>query len=302
MSWQAKGSQDDVVTLNYRWLGPAGTSSDHDGPPHDERWVEAGTVVLLHGFTQNLGCWGRFGPSLADRLTDRFPVLAIDAPGHGGSGYDTADLWTTADLIVDTVTHAGGGSRPASMILIGYSMGGRTALHLALAHPERVSALVVIGATAGIAGNAERRRRRRADETLARRFENEPLDEMLRWWLDRPLFAGLPAGVAGLEQRRSNRPDGLAASLRSCGTGAQHSLWDRLHELPMPVLVLHGSGDAKFAAIGAAMADVIGSGAELVSIEGTHAVHLEQPESTAEAVVAFLSRRLGRGRGSISER
>ncbi len=291
-----------MVTLNYRWLGPGGTSSDHGGPDRDGRRAEAGTVVLLHGFTQNLGCWGRFGPSLADRLIDRFPVLAIDAPGHGGSGHDTADLWTSADLIVDAVTHAGGGTRPASMVLLGYSMGGRIALHLALAHRERVSALVVIGATAGIADNDQRRQRRLADETLARRFESEPLDEMLRWWLDRPLFAGLPAGAAGLEQRRSNRPDGLAASLRSCGTGAQHSLWDRLDELTMPVLVLHGSRDAKFAAIGAAMADAIGSGAELESIEGTHAVHLEQPEATAEAVVAFLNRRLGRRGGPISER
>lgn len=300
MSWHAKASQDEVVTLNNRWLGPVPACPGDGDRAGDERRVQPTTVVLLHGFTQNIECWGRFGSLLTTGLPDRFPVLAIDAPGHGGSGHDTADLWTTADLVVDTVRHAGGLRRPPSMVPIGYSMGGRSALHIALAHPERVRVLVLIGATAGIVDDDQRRERRLADERLAGRFENEPLDQMLRWWLDRPLFAGLSDDTAGFEPRRSNRRDGLAASLRACGTGAQQSLWDRLDKLTMPVLMVHGSRDTKFAAIAAAMADLIGGEAEVTSIDGSHAVHLEQPESTAEAIVAFLSRRLGGGERLIS--
>lgn len=257
---------------------------------------------MLHGFTQNAECWGRFGSTLAARLAGRCGLLAVDAPGHGRSGHDTANLWTTADLVVETVDLAEGGTGPVPMMLVGYSMGGRAALHIALAYRERVAALVLIGATAGIATEDQRRQRRMADEDLARRFETEPLDDTLRWWLDRPLFARLSTEAAGLELRRSNRPAGLAASLRHCGTGAQDPLWSRLGQLTMPVLVVHGSHDTKFGAIGAAMADAVGPGAEMVSIEGTHAVHLEQPEATVDAIARFLDLRLDRGRGAISER
>lgn len=289
------------MTLNYRWLGPDSTPSADHQAPLGARSAETGTAVLLHGFTQNVDCWGGFASSLTAGLAGRFDPLAIDAPGHGRSGHDNADPWTAAELIMATTARAQGQTDPAPVVVVGYSMGGRLGLHIALAHQELVTALVLIGATAGIADDRQRQRRRVADDALARRFETEPLDEMVRWWLDRPLFARLPSEAAALDQRLLNRPEGLAASLRHCGTGAQDSLWERLGELTMPVLVVHGSYDAKFQAIGARLVDAIGSRSELVSIEGGHAVHLEQPKATSELVVRFLERRLESGVGPVDE-
>ena len=89
-------------------------------------------------------------------------------------------------------------------------------------------------------------------------LEREGLDAFLQQWLAQPLFASLPSRAAGLDDRRRNTVDGLAWSLRSCGTGAQQPLWDRLGSLAMPVLVMAGEHDERFAAIGRRMVQAMG--------------------------------------------
>ncbi len=257
-------------------------------PLHTRAWPGDGfggpTIVLLHGFTQNTDCWGLF----ADELAADHRVLAVDAPGHGRSGHDDADLWRAADLIAATV------EPHAPVVVVGYSMGGRMALHLALAHPTIVAGLVLIGATAGIDDDAERAVRRAADEQLANRIESEPLDDFIDSWLANPLFAGLDADAACRNRRLQNRPAGLAASLRRCGTGSQTPLWNRLPELAGPVLLIAGSRDSKFSALAERMAAAMTSAAVTVaSVEATHAVHLEQPARTVAVIDEWLADRFG---------
>lgn len=258
-------------------------------PLHVRAWEQTEstpTIVLLHGFTQNADCWGPF----ADELAAAHRVIAVDAPGHGRSDHDDADLWTAADLVAATVT----GSTPDPVVVVGYSMGGRTALHLALTHPSLVAGLVLIGATAGIDDDAERAVRRAADERLATRIEAEPLPEFIDAWLADPLFAGLSAETACREARLTNRPDGLAASLRHCGTGTQEPLWDRLGELTMPVLVIAGRDDAKFTALAERLGGAMSAApVRVIAIDGTHAVHLERPTATATAISAWLADAIG---------
>jgi 2-succinyl-6-hydroxy-2,4-cyclohexadiene-1-carboxylate synthase len=233
-------------------------------------------LVLAHGFTQNARCWGPF----ADRLASHHELVLVDAPGHGRSGHDEADLWTSADLL----TEAGG---PA--VYVGYSMGGRTALHGALAHPDRVRGLVLIGATAGLVSEEERADRRRADAELADHLVAVGLPAFLDRWLSQPLFAGLDEQAAAREARLANRPDGLAASLRACGTGSQEPLWDRLARLAMPVLLVVGDRDRKFSELARRMAGAMtGTDPEVLSLPGTHAVHLENPDACADAIEARI--------------
>lgn len=248
---------------------------------HSERIGTGPRIVMAHGFTQNRNCWG----PLAQDLARDHEVIVVDCPGHGESAHDDSGLWDAGRLLVEV-----GGAAT----YVGYSMGGRVALHAALASSPSVSSavrrLVLIGATAGIDDADNRAERRQKDSALADRLLSEDLSVFIDSWLALPLFAGLTDETACRDQRLENRPAGLAASLMNCGTGTQEPLWDRLGELRSPLLVLAGQGDSKFAAIGRRIVqEAVNAEAELQTPEGTHAIHLEQPAVVANAIRAFIA-------------
>src|SRR5690606_35878116 len=111
---------------------------------------------------------------------------------------------------------------------VGYSMGGRLVLQAALSRPELVERLVLIGATPGIEDAGERAERRARDDELAAHVVEVGVDAFIDEWVAQPMFAGLPVDSDCDAARRANTAEGLAASLRGCGTGAQPSLWGRL--------------------------------------------------------------------------
>lgn len=176
---------------------------------------------------------------------------------------------------------------PASWL--GYSMGGRYALHVALRRPDVVERLVLVSTTAGIEDPSERAARRHADDSLAARIEAEGLEPFLRWWLGQPLFVSLPREAAEIESRLDGSPAGLASSLRLAGTGTQEPLWARLSGLSMPVLVIAGELDSKYRDLAHRLGRAIGEGATVRIIEGAgHACHLEKPGPFVEAVTGWL--------------
>lgn len=241
------------------------------------RQGEGSPVVLVHGFTQTSQSW----QPITDELARDHRVVTVDAPGHGRSAEVHVDLEDGARLL----GQAGGVAS-----YIGYSMGGRLCLHLALREPSLVRALVLLGATAGLDDATERVARRDADEALARGLEADGLDAFLERWLAQPLFAHLSSAATGLEARRQNTVAGLASSLRLAGTGTQDPpLWDRLAELAMPVLVVAGEHDLKFRTIGDRLTASIGSNARMETIAGAgHAAHIEKPGPFLDIVRPFL--------------
>jgi len=247
------------------------------------RQISARRVVLVHGFTQTAASWHR----VVAALGDRYEVVTVDLPGHGSSSARAvADLSEAASVVGD----AGGRAS-----YVGYSLGGRCCLTLALEHPELVDALVLVGATAGILDEAERAGRRAADEALAGRLEAADgrahgLEDFLRDWLAGPLFAHLDAEQADVPSRLANTPRGLAASLRTMGTGTQAPSYDRLAGLEMPVTLVTGATDERFGALARQMAAAIGPNAHHEVVPGVgHAVPFEAPDAFA----ALLARCLG---------
>ena len=237
-----------------------------------------GTLVLVHGFTQTARCWGPIDDDLA---TDHDLVL-VDAPGHGGSAAADLDLVDGGRALAD----AGG-----TATYLGYSMGARLCLHTALAHPERVTRLVLVSGTGGLDGADEREERRRSDEALADHLVAIGVPAFVDEWLALPLFAGLPPERAHRDERLANTPAGLASSLRRAGTGTQEPLWDRLGHLTVPVLVVAGADDPKFIGLAERLAAAIGSSAELAVVPGAgHTVHLEQPERFLARLRDWLTR------------
>lgn len=235
-------------------------------------------VVLLHGFTQSGRSWAPIEGGLADSRA----VTTIDAPGHGRSADVEADLETGADLMYEVV--------PGPAAWVGYSMGGRYALHVALRHPDVVTKMVLVSTTAGIDDARQRADRRQSDSALADRAEREGLEPFVRWWLEQPLFASLPSSSADVESRLGGTASGLASSLRLAGAGSQAPLWNRLGALSrVPVLVVAGERDQKYVDLGRRLVESIGDGASLHVVEGAgHACHLEAPDRFLDAVVPFL--------------
>lgn len=242
-------------------------------------------LVLAHGFTQTARVWGSIDLDLAGD----HQVVALDMPGHAGSTPLAGSLTEGAGWLGDS---GGPGS------YLGYSMGARYCLHLALARPDLVERLVLISGTAGIEDPDERRSRRRADEALAAELDPPasstspavPVEAFVRRWLKGPLFSGIDDDRNGLEERLRNTGPGLASSLRTAGTGTQDPLWDRLHELTMPVLIITGGDDVKFTRVGGRMAAAIGPHASHRVLAGAgHAPHLQQPSEVSGLVRSHLA-------------
>lgn len=253
------------------------TAVDDPVPGHRRRG-DGPSVVLLHGFTQTGLSWS----PVADLLDSRFDLFAPDAPGHGRSDELRSTISGYAARLADEL--------PPS-VYVGYSMGGRTALHVAIRHPERVRGLVLIGATPGLDSEQDRADRRAADEELAARLLASTLDVFLHDWLTQPLFSTLPVTAWNLDDRRRNSSRGLSSSLRLAGTGSQDSLWTRLGEISCPTVLVTGERDVKFTAIAERMTTLMMATTEHLVIPGLgHAVHLEDPNKVAD-IVNDLTRR-----------
>jgi 2-succinyl-6-hydroxy-2,4-cyclohexadiene-1-carboxylate synthase len=210
-------------------------------------------------------------------------VVSLDAPGHGRSAAVEADLPTGADMMVSAAVEVTRG--PATWL--GYSMGGRYALQVALRHPVAVRRLILVSTTAGIEDEEERARRRRSDLAMADDVPRMGLEAFVSWWLAQPMFEGLsPAAVEG---RLDGTAAGLAASLRLAGAGTQEPVWDRLKSLKMPVLVVAGELDPKYTELASRLVSEIGDNASLALMEGAgHACHLEKPGQFVVMVTSWL--------------
>jgi len=233
-------------------------------------------VVLLHGFSGTRRAWD----GVAGRLDrERYLPLALDLPGHGAEAGARRPI-TFASCVESVLARA-----PERFLLCGYSLGGRVALHVALAAPKRVAGLALVACNPGIEDERERAARRASDEELARELEAGPFEDFIERWRTQPLFAADPAAVGALARadQRRNRPDALAAVLRGLGAGTMEPVWSRLGELAMPVAVIVGERDSKFVAIGRRIATVLPR-VELSIVAGGHGLPLENPDAVARAI------------------
>ena len=214
-------------------------------------------------------------------MTSTFTPLCLDAPGHGNNTNGARTLPQCADSIAASMT-AG--------ILVGYSMGARMALHVALQHPKMVTQLVLISGTPGLKTESERAARQESDNELAERIETIGLSAFLDEWLALPIFSGLSTETNQRNDRLRNTTQGLADSLRFAGTGTQESQWSNLHQLSIPVHLIVGELDEKFTSIAREMNPLISS-SELTVVENAgHTVHLEDPVATGQLLDSIILR------------
>jgi 2-succinyl-6-hydroxy-2,4-cyclohexadiene-1-carboxylate synthase len=232
-------------------------------------------IVLLHGFTHTGASWDRVRAA----LPERYRAFTPDIRGHGAAAEIRP---VTLHAVLEDLACAA----PENFTLAGYSMGGRISLHAALALAPRVTGLVLIGASPGIADPEQRAARQRADERLAAEIEASTIEEFAERWSKTPLLRGLApdVAVAVRADRRRSTPAGLASALRGLGTGTLPSLWEKLSAVSAPVTLVVGERDDKFREIAASMAALLPR-AEVAVVPGSgHAAHLEAPERVAGTI------------------
>jgi len=245
-------------------------------------------LLLLHGFTGRGTAWGAHATAFART----FRVITVDLPGHGRTGTAAPGRMTverTADDLAAILRQTG--AAPADVL--GYSLGARIALRLAVAHPAVVGRLILESPSAGLATARERLTRRAADDELAARIARDGVDAFVTGWEGRPVFASHaslpPVRAARLRAMRlANDPSGLAASLRGAGQGSMEPLFDRLARVTTQTLVMAGALDT----LGRARAEQVARGIrgarlEIIDTAG-HTPHEEQPRVFRRLALDFL--------------
>jgi len=226
-------------------------------------------VVLVPGFTQTASSWRRS----ADVVRTSCDVRSLEVPPPG-------TFASTARAI---------GAAGDRAIYVGYSMGGRLCLRLALDQPELVRGLVLVSTSPGIVDREERAARVEADELLADSVERDGVGAFLESWLAQPMFASVPPEAPGLADRRRLTPEFLAACLRRLGAGAMEPMWSEVPRLTMPVLLVTGTRDEKYTAIARRMLERMHPQVGFVQLDGGHALPLEQPEVLGGLITAFAT-------------
>ena len=257
---------------------------------HVEQCGDGFPLVLLHGFTGAASTWRPFCPMWGNHSA----LLMVDLIGHGETEspgdmaqYDIKKAANDLKLLLDQL-----GIEKTDML--GYSMGGRTAITFASMYPERIRKLVLESTTPGLENPADREARVEQDHKLAMKIETEGLEKFIDFWESIPLFQSqlnLPKEIREQirSQRVRNNPVGLANSLRGMGTGAQPSWWDELENFDFETLLITGELDEKFCKIAADMASRLPNPTHLTINGCGHAIHVEEREKFGTIVSEFLS-------------
>ena len=264
---------------------------------------QEGTVILLHGFAGCAEDWREVADGLA---RSGFRAIAVDLPGHGGTEAPVdLSFYRPEAAIRDlgTVLNALGVSRAH---WVGYSMGARLALRVAIEAPSRVLSVALESVSTGISDPVAREERRRRDEVLAEDIEKRGIAWFVTHWEKQPIFAtqaSLPAGRREAQRTRRllQRPDGLARSLRGLGQGAAPDLTDRLGAIQRPALLVAGALDLTYAANANRISSLLPNATVRIVPGAGHNVHLERPEEFTRALLDHLaSVRRGNPAGALT--
>lgn len=245
-------------------------------------------LVFLHGFLGRGKSW----LEVARPLSGRFYCILPDLPGHGGNtggdpsaplNFDTLSGWL--GRLLDDLNLP-------RIHLIGYSLGGRTALHFACHFPHRLLSLTLESASPGIVDESERARRRAEDDARAEEIMRGGMAAFVEKWYAMPLFASLGAHPRRLQHIQTaaaqNDPRWMARAISALSPGRQTPLWDYLPRLNMPTLLIAGEQDKKYVQNMHDMALRIPGAQAVIVPRAGHNTHAERPAQVRIALETWL--------------
>ena len=252
-------------------------------------WDIRETVVFLHGFTGS----SRDFLEMPSAIASNYRCLIPDLPGHGKTQIIEDEINFIASGQVALLERWLSSLGQSKVHLLGYSMGGRLALQLAVKNPHQLHSLILVSTTAGIKEETTRLERAKADLQLAQKILNSNPTDFLNNWLAQPLFQGIAdRGQEFIAQEVIRRlplqPSGLACSLKYFSSGVMPTVWHRLTNIKTPTLVIAGSRDQKYRILASEIVDLIPN-ATLKVLPTSHAPLIESPDLLWKQVAEFLN-------------
>jgi 2-succinyl-6-hydroxy-2,4-cyclohexadiene-1-carboxylate synthase len=228
-------------------------------------------------------------------LNDEFSYLTVDLPGHGKTEVLGGDEYYTMENTAQALINLLDELKITKCFLVGYSMGGRLGLYLTLNFPDRFFKVILESASPGLSTDAERLARIKSDHQIANKLSriNTPEDFtiFLNNWYAQPIFGNIknhPEYPQMLASRLENQPLELVKSLRFMGTGYQSSLWDKLRDNEIPLLLVVGEYDEKFISMNTAMVYRCQLAKLRIIPHAGHNTHLEQTSEFVEQLRTFF--------------
>ncbi len=268
-------------SLVYPYFRTITPNFDPRSQTSNSDFAKRADIVLLHGFTQNSDTVEGFALLLAE-LTTR-TVHVLDLPGHGKSSMIKLSLSECATTIHSMFNNS---------IYVGYSLGGRIAMHLAQLAPESVTALVIIAAHPGPSTSLERQARLNTDLKLSRRLEqittDDQLTEFLQTWIKQDVFQNLNQDEANLRARLQNDPGGLAWASQYLSLATQADLQSVLSSSLIPLLYIYGSDDLKYAEVGDRMVKLNAKFSKVAIPNSGHYVLGQKPYVAASIIEKYI--------------
>lgn len=235
---------------------------------------------------------------IARQIGNRAYSILPDLPGHGHNINRDFHLPLSFDLLAaelaDLIEHLGF----ESLDLVGYSMGGRLALYFALQYPHKVRNLILESANPGIILEKDREDRRAVDLTRAQEILTAGMASFVDHWYQMPLFQSLEDHRARLDRliiaRKKNHPHWIARVIQELSPGNQPHVWNQLHLLNMPVLLIAGAKDIKYIHITKKLAAALPQASLSIMDKAGHNCHFENSQEFSQVLQSFLSQNVSK--------
>lgn len=244
-------------------------------------------LMLFHGF---LGS-GKVFNHLFASLTQFCNPITIDLVGHGKSEAPAEPELFNSDRQVEQIESILSRLSFENLYGYGYSMGGRLLFQLITKHPDLFKGAVIESSHCGIENESDRNERIKADNQKADSLLSD-FNSFIENWLQLPLFGTTELNQpSNYEQiMRSQNPELMAASLKGFGAGAMPSVCKKLQNLKLPLYLIAGEQDAKYAKRMAEIAN-LGKDIGISIVKGAaHRVHLDQPEELIKIIQSFINK------------
>ncbi|KAK9162430.1 hypothetical protein Syun_003332 [Stephania yunnanensis] len=267
-------------------------------------------LVFLHGFLGTSDDW----LPVMKAISTSVRCISIDLPGHGSSciqqinnndgatGEPSVSIEVVADLVGELIRKI----TPANVVLLGYSMGARIALYMAMRCTNNIDGAVIISGSPGLKDMAARKRRVVQDVGRADFLKTHGLQIFLDSWYSIEFWKSLRAHPHFqkiiLSRSQHNDVYDLANVLSGLSIGRQPPLWEDLKKCNTPLLFVCGEMDGKFMEITRQMFFEVSHGSvnmddncdkifEMAKVPDCgHAVHLENPLHLVKVVRKFLTK------------